>query len=371
MSLLEGVLRSIDRRPRAKRRFNLLREETPSHLGRQRGLSALGPVVLFATIPLAGIWQIQSDLDPLLTNVQISGQGSGLNESKSARPGSFPESLPASADSKPLDSRLPPEGRGHRLRGNDMHAKSSGLSADSGEGGATKNHPKPTHPLGRRVSGRAHHVQAKEQVFYRKAQGYHKQKNFEMAVELYRQVLQKSPGHCDALFHLSSIYMEQSAYAEAYPLVQKLVKGDPRDPQALVNLAIAEIALGRPEKAVAHLDQALSLADPPRFEICFHQGVALSRLERLEEAVTWYKKSEDLDPGHAHLLFNMAVTFDKLERYENALDCYARFLKTSGSSSLQERRDVEARIGVLTAYLAQEPGSFVAEGTHSITGQER
>jgi tetratricopeptide (TPR) repeat protein len=341
MSLLEGVLRSIDRRPRAKRRFNLLREEPPNQLGRQRGLSALGPFVLFATIPLAGIWQIQSDLDPLLTNVQISGQGSDLHESLSALPWSSPISLPAGEDSK--------------------------SSKDSGEVGATKNRPKPTHPLNRRVSRRTRDVNTKEQVFYRKAQGHHKQKNFEMAVELYRQVLQKNPGHRDALFQLSSIYMEQSAYAQAYPLVLKLVKGDPRDPQSLVNLAIAEIALGRPEKAVANLDQALSLAEPPRFEIYFHQGVALSRLERLEEAITWYKKSQDLQPGHAHLLFNMAVTFDKLERYENALDCYGRFLKTSGSTSLKERRDVEARIGVLTAYLAKGPESSAGEGTHSVT----
>jgi len=348
-----------------------LREETPSPLGRQRGLSVMGPFVLFASIPLAGIWQIPSDLDPLLTRPQISGQSSGLNERRSVRPGSFPESLPVSEGSKALDSRTPPEDRGRRLHGDDTHAKGSGFSIDSGEGGAAKNRPKPTHPLNRRVSGRTHHVQTKEQVFYRKAQGYHKQKNFEMAVELYRQVLQKNPGHRDALFHLSSIYMGQSAYAEAYPLLLKLVSRDPNDPQALVNLAIAEIALGRPKRGIDHLDRALTLADPPQFEIYFHQGVALSRLQRLEEAVTWYKKSEDLDPGHAHLLFNMAVTFDRLERYNEALDCYARFLKVRGSSSAQERRDVEARIGVLTAYLAQEPESTAGQGTHQTTEYER
>jgi tetratricopeptide (TPR) repeat protein len=177
-------------------------------------------------------------------------------------------------------------------------------------------------------------------------------------------VLQENPRHRDALFHLSSIYMEQDAYSEAYPLVRELVGLEPDNPQALVNLGVADIALGRPEKAIAHLDKALTLKDPPRFEIYFHQGVARSRLRRLEEAITWYKESEDLDPGHAHLLFNMAVTFDRLERYKEALDCYRRFLNAGGSASPREQREVEARIGVLTAYLAQEPEPSMGRGAH-------
>jgi tetratricopeptide (TPR) repeat protein len=338
MSLLGQVLRIMDRMPPESRRFNLLREEPPP--GRQRGLSALAPFVLFASLPLAGFWQVQSDLDPSLTRPKLSGQSSDLDGNTSARPASVSESLLGREDSKSMDSRPLPQNHGRRLRGHDLHVSSL------------------------RASRGAHNVQTKEQVFYRKAQGYHKRKNFEMAVELYRQVLQENPRNRDALLHLSSIYMDQSAYAKAYPLLSELVGGDPRDPQALVNLAIAEIALGRPEKAIADLDRALTLEDPPRFEIYFHQGVALSSLQRLEEAVTWYKKSEDLDPGHAPLLFNMAVTFDKLERYEDALNCYARFLKASVSSSPQERRDVGARIGVLMAYLAAKTESFAERDTH-------
>ena len=313
-----------------------------AHPGRQRGLSGLGPIVLYATIPLAGFWQIQSDLDPLLTKYQISGQSSNFDENRSVHPGRFTESP----------------------RGNEMQLSATVSAPPSPEMGGQVNRLKPTDLSSRRVSRRGRNVETKEQIFYRKAKSYHKQRNLEMAVQLYRQVLQENPKHRDALSHLSSIYMGKSAYSEAYPLVSELVSLDPRDPQALVNLAIAEIALGRPEKAIADLDQALTLADPPRFEIYLHQGVALSRLQRLEEAITWYKKSEDLQPGHAHLLFNMAVTFDKLERYDEALDCYARFLKASGSSSPEERRDVEARIGILLAYVAKRPESSTGKGAH-------
>jgi len=101
--------------------------------------------------------------------------------------------------------------------------------------------------------------------------------------------------------------------------------------------------------------------------------VALSRLERLEEAVTWYRKAEDLDPNHANLLFNMAVTLDKLGRYQEALRHYTGFLEAGGSPAPRERREVEARIGVLMAYLVEgRPGrSTTAAGTHLSTEQER
>jgi Flp pilus assembly protein TadD len=215
-------------------------------------------------------------------------------------------------------------------------------------------------------------VRARDEILYRKAQGYHRlRKDLDLAADMYQRVLRENPGHCGALFSLSSIHMEQSRYAEAYPLLAELVSRSPEDPQGLTNLAVAEIALGRPEKAVAHLDRALLLPDPPRFKICLHQGVARSKLGRLEEAIAWYRNSEELDPGDKDLLFNMAVTYDRLGRYDEALKYYARFLQAGESASAEERRDVQARIGVLTAYLVEDAAAPLRQGTNGPTEPKR
>lgn len=208
-------------------------------------------------------------------------------------------------------------------------------------------------------------VRTREEILYRKAQGYHHlRKDLDLAADMYQKVLRENPGHCGALFSLSSIRMEQSRYAEAYPLLAELVGRRPEDPQGLTNLAVAEIALGRPEQAIAHLDGALLLQDPPRFKIYLHQGVARSKLGRLEEAIAWYRNSEDLDPGDKHLLFNMAVNYDRLGRYDEALKYYARFLQAGGTSSAEERRNVQARIGLLTAHLAGDAAAPFRQGTN-------
>ena len=334
----------MDRRPKAKRRFNLLREEAPPPAAMKRGLSVLASFVL-TSILIAGIWQIQSGQDPSLPNPQLLSLLVDIDEAGASPADPFAEIFLTRDDVHMEPGSPAPE------KQVPVEVEDAAVPAHSTTEGETP--PQKVHE--------------KEQVFFRKAQSYHKHKNFEMATKMYRRVLHEKPGHRDALYYLSSLYMEQSAYAEAYPLIMELLRLNPGDPQGLANLGISEIALGRPEQAVAHLNEALAFEDPPEFKIYFHQGVARSKLNRMEEAVTWYRKAENLDPGHTHLLFNMAVTFDRLERYKEALDCYARFLKAGESSSPKERRDVETRIGVLMAYLVEAPKTPSTEGTHLYT----
>ncbi len=362
----------------AKRRFNLLRGETPAHPFVQKGLPVLASFVLFSSIPLASVWQRPSVPDPRIDPSRPAGSVSEIGmelaalslplreassigaaiEPAAAGPGE-PKVREASEPPGP-----PPAGDGVRSASPDPPTTSVTRGNPGGSPGADE--PKPE--LTVRRSGP---VRSRARIFFQKAQTYQECGNFEMAVEMYRRVLQEKPGHRDALFRLSEIYMEQSRYAEAYPLVTELVRRRPDDPQGLTNLAVAEIALGKTEKAIAHLDEALTLADPPRFKIYFHQAVARSKLNRPDEAVAWYKKAEDLDPGDSHLLFNMAVTYDRLERYEEALRCYARFLKTDGPSSAADRGRVEARVGILLAYLVEKPQTPSAGGSHRPSEQER
>ncbi|MGW8321770.1 MAG: tetratricopeptide repeat protein [Thermodesulfobacteriota bacterium] len=354
MDLTEHVQRSMNRGPGAKSRFNLLREETPPPPAMKRGLCVLASFVLCTTILVAGIRHIQPGQDRSLMNPRLLSRLVEIDEAGASVTDPFSETFLNRDEVRTEPGSPAPEERVPLEEEKAVPA----ISTREGE----------TPPQKARRSLPVH---TKEQVFYRKAQAYHREKNFEMATEMYRRVLHEKPGHRDALLHLSSIYMEQSAYAEAYPLIMELLRLNPGDPQSLANLAITEIALERPEQAIAYLDEALALEDPPRFTIYFHQGVARSRLHRLEEAITWYRKAENLDPGHKRLLFNMAVTFDRMERYNEALECYTRFLKAGESSSPKERRDVEKRIGVLVAYLAEAPKTPSAEGNHRHTEQER
>lgn len=170
---------------------------------------------------------------------------------------------------------------------------------------------------------------------------------------MYRQVLKVEPDHRDALFNLASAYIQQTAYAEAYPLLNRLKNYGTANPDVLVNLAIIEIGMGKPTEAIRLLNVAAKQYEEPKFEIYFHRAAALSRLGRVEEALSSYKTAEALNPKHPNLSFNLAVLCDNLQKYNEAVNYYRTFLQHSDNLSQDEEKKIESRIRSLRAYLAE------------------
>ncbi|MDP4726524.1 MAG: tetratricopeptide repeat protein [Desulfobacterales bacterium] len=190
-----------------------------------------------------------------------------------------------------------------------------------------------------------------EDIFYQKALRYHREDKLDQAIQMYKQVIRVNPEHQDALFNLSSAYLQLAAYSDAYPLLKRLEMGDHRNPDILVNLAIAEIGLGRPAEAIHLLDSAANQCEEPQFTIYFHRAAALSRLGKLEEARICYKKAEKLNTSHNYLIFNLAVLSDKLQRYDDAIHYYGIFLQQNNTLPPNEKKNIETRIRSLHAYL--------------------
>jgi len=168
----------MDRRPKTKRRFNLLREEAPPPAAVKRGLSVLASFVLCTSILVAGIWQIQSAQDPSLPNPRLLKLLVDINEAEASPPDPFSEIFLTRDDvhmepGSPAPKKQVPVEEEDAVPG---HSTTEGVTPPQ------------------KVSGTLP-VQAKEQVFYRKAQAYHKHKNFEMATKMYRRVLHEKPGH--------------------------------------------------------------------------------------------------------------------------------------------------------------------------------
>jgi len=190
-----------------------------------------------------------------------------------------------------------------------------------------------------------------EDIFYQKALSYHRENKLNQAIQMYKQVIRVNPDHRDALFNLSSAYIQLAAYSDAYPLLKQLEASDHRNPDILVNLAIAEIGLGRPAEAIHLLDSAANQCEEPQFGIYFHRAAALSQLGKLEEARICYKKAEKLNTSHNNLIFNLAVLSDKLQQYDDAIHYYGKFLQQNNTLPPNEKKNIETRIRSLHAYL--------------------
>jgi tetratricopeptide (TPR) repeat protein len=187
--------------------------------------------------------------------------------------------------------------------------------------------------------------------FYQKALRLHRDGRFVEAISMYHEVLKYAPDHPDALYNLSSAYMELSDFSAAYDILNKLLVSNPMAPEILLNLAIAEIGLGRVTDAIDHLNSIHAVDEELQFSRLFHLGVAMSRIGKTEDGLIYYKKAKELKMDYPNLLYNMAILNDRLGRYKEAVDYYSRFL-ANGSSPADETENVKRRLRILQTYIS-------------------
>lgn len=193
-----------------------------------------------------------------------------------------------------------------------------------------------------------------EELFYQKGLSYHRQNKLEMAIQMYQAVLKRNPDHRSTRFNLASAYIQVASFTEALTILENLNQQEPGNPEILLNLAVVEIGLDRPQEALVFLDSAEKNVAAPTFEILFHKGAAHSRMGDYETALAMYRKAERVAPGNPRLWLNMAIAYDSLAQYNQAIDNYQRFLDSNTSLTTTERHEIQTRIRELKAYLTLE-----------------
>ncbi|MHC5210767.1 MAG: tetratricopeptide repeat protein [Planctomycetota bacterium] len=129
-------------------------------------------------------------------------------------------------------------------------------------------------------------------------------------------VLERAPGHAQALNNLGYVRLEQRRQPEALESFQAAVEADPEFAAARINLGTLLLKTGERESAVRELERALSVATTTE-----DQGRANLQLGRAREeegtpeslraAIGHYRSVQDLHPGDPMQLQGL---IDELER---------------------------------------------------------
>ncbi len=155
----------------------------------------------------------------------------------------------------------------------------------------------------------------------------HQQGQFDAALALYRQVLQREPRQFDAL-HLSGVIARQQGDAQqAVDLIGQALAIAPERANAHCNLGAALQDLGRSEAALASYERALAL-DPAYALAHANRGNSLRKLGRLPEALASYDTALRLRPGYPEAACHRAIALHDLGRDADALASAALALRT-------------------------------------------
>jgi protein O-GlcNAc transferase len=149
---------------------------------------------------------------------------------------------------------------------------------------------------------------------------------------LCRQVLTHQPRNFNASQLLGHIALQRQDYAGAAQWLRAAIGVNPSNAAVYSNLAVAMLALRRPQEALECCDRAITLnAHFP--EAHFNRGNALCALERPEEGLISYERALSLAPNRADVWSSRGVALLKLHRLEEALVAFDRVLALTPQSA--------------------------------------
>ena len=185
-------------------------------------------------------------------------------------------------------------------------------------------------------------------------------RDFELAIRLFKRLLQKFPDNLELLHELATTYIRSEQDEQALAIYQQILQKDRNDYGALIGLGGIYRRMGRFEESVNVLERALSLDGDSvqtfytlgftykqmgRFDDaleCFdhvieqnpgdilaynHLGTIYSLRGDSKNAVASYRRGLQLDANHPILHYNLAQEYEKLGYYDEVISEYEAALR--------------------------------------------
>ena len=158
-----------------------------------------------------------------------------------------------------------------------------------------------------------------EDALFRRAVALHTRGELSDAAGLYTRVVERNPGHAEALHWLGVIRAQLDEPAEALALLDRAVQADPDCASAHADRGNVLRMLHRRREAVVAYDHALAL-QPQFAEALSNRGVVVNELGRPREALANHNLALALQPLNAASRLNRATALSALQRREEARD---------------------------------------------------
>lgn len=147
---------------------------------------------------------------------------------------------------------------------------------------------------------------------------------YEIAAQLYKNVLEIDENDIYATLGLATAYQYLGQYIQAKPLYLKVLEAFPTDQQVMANL-LAIITDETPYEAVYLLS---NIADKNKNSplIQAQTSIAYSKIKNYKKAIEYIKRAIELDQNNLEYKYNLAVLYDLDQNYSQAKFLYNELL---------------------------------------------
>src|SRR5579871_3315562 len=140
---------------------------------------------------------------------------------------------------------------------------------------------------------------------------------YDLAAEAYQRALECNPDSLAAHLGIGEMFIRTGKYAEALPHFQVCVQKEPQHTIALLGMARCQRYLGPPEAAWATLERLFNTSEPDPGAVLLRGQLELER-GNAQEALTWLKHAERLQPSDLETIQALANALRLLDRKDEA-----------------------------------------------------
>lgn len=180
---------------------------------------------------------------------------------------------------------------------------------------------------------------------------------YEVAIELYKQVLAVEPDNKYDKFSLAVVYQKIGQFRQAKTLYYELLKANPENQEEIVGNLLAILVEESPKDAV-YLLSRLTVQNPSSAYIFAQAALAYDKVKNYDQAINLLQKAIALDGNDVDYKYNLAVTYDKTGQFEKALESYQDITKdySEGNESVSIDK-INQRIDTIKKKLSADYGN--------------
>lgn len=195
-------------------------------------------------------------------------------------------------------------------------------------------------------------------------------KNYDDAITKFKAAIDKIPtpppaGVADVIWaNLARTYDATKNYEESAVAYKKAIEYKPAESNYYLNLSLAQIALGKLDESQVSIQKAAELNPGNAGMAYYNMGATLINRNQPTEAVTFFKKSIELDPKYANAYYQLGLTLIGTGAMGDAQSYLKKYIELvpTGQDSDTAKALIEATKGQATTTF-QTPEPAKAEGT--------
>lgn len=149
---------------------------------------------------------------------------------------------------------------------------------------------------------------------------------YEVAIELYKQVLTQEPNNVYSKFALAVIYQKIGQLRQSKTLYYELLKNNVDNKEEVIGNLLAILVEESPKDAV-YLLSRLTAQNPESSYILAQAALAYDKIKNYDQAIEMLKRAISFDQDRVDYKYNLAIIYDKTANYERALESYSDVVK--------------------------------------------